>query len=697
MMMKFLFSLFVFAMALSAPAAPVRDKHVEAELIAEPTAVTAGQPFWVGLRLVMDEHWHTYWKNAGDSGLETKLKWSLPEGFSAGPIVWPHPQAIATPPLMSYGYEGEVLLLVEITPPATLTQTAVTLNARADWLMCKEVCIPGRAQLELTLPVAAEAPADIRHAPAFAAARAALPVDQLNDWQIEAARKEQSLVLMFRGPGALDDLTFFPDSNELIDHAAEQKVGREGNTVTLTVPRSATAGAWPDRIQGVAVTTKGWLPDGTRPALRIDVPLQTAPVAPAPETGAMTLPLALLLAFGGGLVLNLMPCVFPVISIKLLGFVEQAGESRGRLLAHGFVFAAGVLVCFWALAGTLLALRAGGAEIGWGFQLQEPRIVMALAALFFALGLSLFGLFEIGLSLTGAGQGLQSKSGLSGSFFSGLLATIVATPCTAPMMGAALGYALALPTAGALAIFTALGAGMAAPYVLLSAMPGLIRKVPRPGPWMESMKQFMGFLMMATVVWLLWVLSLQTGADTVIRMAVLFLALALAAWIAGRWGALHRPFRTRLWARVVATGIAVAALAGTLSHEPARAESSGVHVTAGGVTWEPFSPERVAKLRAAGTPVFIDFTAAWCITCQANKRIALYNKEVEAQFRALGVATLRADWTDHDEVITRALAEFGRSGVPLYILYGRDAATPPRVLPEVLTPGLVLDALAGIR
>lgn len=677
--------------------APIRDKHVEAELIAEPLEIQPGKPFWVGLRLQMDEHWHTYWLNPGDSGLATKIRWALPDGFSAGPIHWPYPQLIPTPPLATYGYEGDVLLLIEITPPAQLHEEVYTLRARVDWLMCKEECIPGRADLSLTLSAGPESGSNPAHAALFQEARKRLPrVSEA--WSVEARRAGTEIHLHFKGPRALSFVYFFPSEEDVIQHAADQLLVREGDAWALRMTRSANAQDWPARLRGVAVATPGWSDDPTHRALPIDVPLVASAVAPVQagsDEAPLTFGLALLLAFLGGLILNLMPCVFPVISIKLLGFVEHAGASRGRLLMHGLVFAAGVLICFWALAGTLLALRAGGSEIGWGFQLQSPRIIMALAALFFALGLNLFGVFEFGLSLTSTGQELQARSGYGGSFFSGLLATIVATPCTAPFMGAALGYALTLPPLSALAIFTALGAGMATPYVVLATMPGLIRRLPRPGPWMESLKQLMGFFMMATVVWLLWVLSLQGGTDALNRMSLLFWGLGIALWVAGRWGALHRPLKTRIRARIFAGALALLSLVSTLAPEPSKANAREGDETAGGIRWEPFSPDRVAALRAEGRPVFIDFTAAWCLTCQVNKRVALRRPEVEAKFRELGVATLQADWTDRDETITRALAEFGRSGVPLYVYYPADPSEPPRLLPELLTPGIVLDALAG--
>jgi thiol:disulfide interchange protein DsbD len=690
----------LWLVSTSADAAPVRDRHVEAELIAEPVSIQPGRPFWVGLRLKHDVHWHTYWRNPGDSGLATQLRWSLPDGFSAGDIQWPYPDLIPTPPLATFGYEGEVVLLVQITPPASLSESAYKLRARADWLMCKEECIPGRAELELLVEPGQDSSPRADHAPLFEAARRRLP-SVSKEWSFDARRDGADLLLMFRGPHHLDSVFFFPYEENVVEHAAAQQLERVGEAWSLRIQRPANAEGWPDRITGVAVASPGWSGDSTHRAVPIDLPLSGDPhKIPAAGSLQIRTPLslvtAMLLAFVGGVILNLMPCVFPVISIKVLGFVEQARDSRQRVMMHGLVFAAGVLVCFWLLAGTLIALRSGGAEIGWGFQLQSPRVVMALAALFFALGLSLFGVAEFGLSLTRAGQQLQARSGYLGSFFSGLLATIVATPCTAPFMGVALGYALAQPPAAALSIFTALGAGMAAPYLLLSMLPGLIRRIPRPGPWMESLKQAMGFLLMGTVVWLLWVLSRQVGDAALIQMAILFLALGLALWIAGRWGALHRPLKTRIHARILAWAIAIAALVGTLGPGPVRARGDEEAVTPGNLGWERFTPERVAELRAARNPVFIDFTAAWCLTCQVNKRVALRRPEVEARFRELGVATLQADWTDRDETITRALAEFGRSGVPLYVLYPADPSAPPRLLPELLTPGIVLDALAGI-
>lgn len=698
--------LFLGLLAGGLRAEPVRDKHVAAELIAENTHVQPGQPFWLAVKLNMDPHWHTYWRNPGDSGLGTTVDWELPEGYQAGPLVWPHPENIVSGPLVSYGYENEVALLTLVTPPPNGSATALTIRAKAAWLMCDEVCIPGNATLALTLPVRTETPvADARWTALLASNRAQLPVRDTG-WKVRAQVTDKEVVLTLTpGPetkGADWTTAFFPYSDDIIDHAAEQKLTAEGDVFVLRMPRSPLSKSVPEQLNGVLVRKDGWRADGTTPAWEISAPVGAPAVATSPTTGVtpkrtMSLGWALIFAFAGGLILNLMPCVFPVISIKILGFVEQAGESRARLFSHGLVFALGVLVCFWVLAGTLMALRASGSEIGWGFQLQQPIVVIALAAIFFLLGLSLFGIFEIGLSLTTAGAGVQAKSGFAGSFFSGLLATVVATPCTAPFMGAALGYALALPTGSALLVFTMLGLGMALPYLILSASPGLIQRIPRPGPWMETLKQLMGFLMMATVVWLAWVLSVQTGSGTVIALMGGLIGLGMAAWILGRWAALHRAPGTRLLARIIALLLVLASVLPAIrsARDGRAAPAAGAVVTEGGVTWEVWSPERVAELRAAGKNVFVDFTAAWCLTCQVNKRVALHQRTVEAAFLDKGVVTLKADWTDRNETISRALSEFGRSGVPLYVLYRPGAE--PVLLPEVLTPGLVLEALAQLQ
>ncbi|HSB61152.1 MAG TPA: protein-disulfide reductase DsbD domain-containing protein [Vicinamibacteria bacterium] len=717
----------MLAALLLAAALPGGSAHVKASLLAETDAVHPGRPLLLGIRLEMQEGWHTYWKNPGDSGLPTRMTWRLPEGFSAGPIRWPAPERIASPPLMSYGYEDEVLLPVEIATPAALAVGEVELAGRVDWLECKEACRPGRAELSLRLPVRAGPPRPSGSAAAFAAARARLP-RPAGDWRIEAHANPRTLLLSFRAPGpAPAEAYFFAGGPQVVDHAAPQSLAapaREGSR--LAIPRDPNASKALERIEGVLVAGVG----GRTVSVEVDAPvtpraegsLPVGALAP-PDSGGRSLggqplpargpghgPLGLALtgAFLGGLLLNLMPCVLPVLSLKVLGFVRQAGEP-GRAWRHGLAFTLGVLVSFWALAGALLALRAGGAQAGWGFQLQSPPFVAFLAGLFFLLGLNLFGVFEVGASLSAAGNLARGASGLAASFWSGALATLVATPCTAPFMGSALGYALGQPVLTSLLVFTSLGLGMAAPYLVLSLRPGLLRFVPRPGPWMEAFRQLMGFLLMATVVALVWLFGEQVGPDGMAVLLAGMLTMALGAWVYGRGtvpgaGRRRRFVALALGGSLVAAGLLLGLRPASAANgsgasapraDPGGPDAVGTSVPSGGGGFasEPFSAERLAELRGQGRPVLIDFTAAWCLTCQVNERVALRDREVRRRLAAGGVALLEADWTRYDPAIGAALASYGRQSVPLYVLYGRQPGAPPRLLPEVITPAVVLRAL----
>lgn len=399
-------------------------------------------------------------------------------------------------------------------------------------------------------------------------------------------------------------------------------------------------------------------------------------------------------AFLGGMILNLMPCVLPVLSIKILGLVQQANEAKEEVFKHGLVFTLGVLISFWILAGLLLILRAGGESIGWGFQLQSPVFIVVLVFIMFLFGLSLFGVFEIGTSLTGAGQNVTSKSGYSGSFFSGIMATVVATPCTAPFMGAALGFAISQPAFISILVFTAIGLGMALPYLLITAFPKLLKFIPKPGAWMETMKQFMGFLLVATAIWLIWVLSSQVVPDSIITLLFALMFVSIGAWVWGRWGTLMNSKTTRTIALVVAAILIFGA--GYKTIENVSDESNKLTATNNNSgIWKTFSPELVTELRNNNKPVFVDFTAKWCLSCQTNKKVALHNEDVEKKFKEKGVTTLTADWTNRNEVITKALAKFDRNSVPLYVLYPAGGKEPI-ILPEILTPSIVIDALEDL-
>ncbi len=688
-------------------AQPVRVDHAEAELVAATDAIVPGQPLSAGLLIRHDPHWHTYWRVPGDSGLPTTIDWRLPAGFAAGPIEWPVPKRLPIGPLMNFGYEGELLLPVRITVPAdaAVGQT-VQLKARADWLICKEVCIPGGADLQLALPVkAAASPSGF--APLFASTRAQVP--QPTTLAAASATIDGGRIrLAFKPAAPLRQLEFFPIEEARIEPAAAQTLRDDAEGAALYLTSVQPVAAEFARLKGVLVANGGpaaadrggWAGEVDLPLVAGVVP-QAAPATASASTAgatAVTFWVALAGAFVGGLILNLMPCVFPVLSLKLLSLMQhqRAGNEahlpNASLRAHGGAFAAGVLACFVLLAALLIALRAAGEQLGWGFQLQTPWVIAGLTLLFFLIGLNLLGAFEFSfggaLASSGAAQRLQGDR-LSGSFATGVLAVVVAAPCTAPFMGAALGYAVTQPAPVALAVFAMLGAGMAAPYVALTWMPALLRRLPRPGVWMLRFRQVMAFPMFATCVWLLWVLAQQIGVDAVALVLGGLVLTALAAWAAGlaQTGA-------RRW-RWVALAVAPVALYGVFGmtlpgSAPAPGEPARGANAAGWQAWSRTTQE--AKV-AAGTPVFVDFTAAWCVTCQANKRLVLASDAVRAAFAQRGVTLLRADWTSRDDEITRELARFNRNGVPLYVLYGGGTT---QVLPELLTERIVLDALGRL-
>ncbi len=682
--------------------APVgAPSHVQASLVAADASVQPGRPFTVALHLVHDPHWHTYWLNPG-TGLATALKWTLPAGFTAGEIQWPAPIVIKDPAgnVTGSGYDGDLLLPVTITPPSDLQPgSSVELRARGEWLMCAEVCVPGSADVALSLPVSAAAAApDARWGEKIRAVLAGLPrADPA--WNITATRNAKAVTLTLM-PAAVPgghtphDPHFFADDS-LIAFDQPQSVRSTGGGLVLTLPIPSDGPANPTRLLGVVTSETGWLPDGSLRGLRVDVPLAVGPVvdlAIPSSTAPAGLLGTLLLAFVGGLILNLMPCVFPVLGIKILGFVNQAGHERGKVVAHGLVFALGVLLSFWSLAAVLAILRAGGSQLGWGFQLQSPAFVFALAAVMLVFALNMSGVFEFGLRATAVGGSLQTKSGFAGSFFTGVLATVVATPCSAPFLAPALGAALALSTVQSFAIFTAIALGLALPYLLLSIFPGAVKVLPRPGAWMETFKQFMAFPLYATVGYLVWVLAGQTGDEGFQNILFGLVLIAMGVWVYGRWNA---PGASPGRVRFGFAGLVVLALAGAWLGWPQDAAAKSAAAQAAGipeVVWEKWSPEAVAKLRADGRIVYVDFTARWCATCQANKKLVFHSHEVLKAFAEKNIVTLRGDWTNQDPAITAELAKYQRSAVPFNQVWlpGRDE---PVLLPELLSPGVVLDAV----
>jgi thiol:disulfide interchange protein/DsbC/DsbD-like thiol-disulfide interchange protein len=712
--------IWLLGLLLASPAAfplsgnVVATDNVKAHLVSEVSAIAPGQSFWVALEFNIRDGWHTYWRNPGDSGQATTLKWQLPQGFTAGDIVWTTPHRFEIPPLVNYGYAKHAVHLVNITAPKDLKAGApIVLSAKASWLVCSDVCIPEDADLQLKLPVSAASGAvDPADAALFTAARSDLPSAQ---FAATTARiqGDQLVIALGKEWGAtlpqIKSLAFFPYDEGGIEYAAPQTLARNQDAVELAMKlgyQPPKAGS----VRGVLLATEQSGNDTVTVPMEITANLsgtggseakgspRFAPApAPAPAAEKTTASLPVLLAFAilGGLILNLMPCVFPVLSIKAIGLVEQAKKHPAAVRTKGLVFAAGVISSMLCLAAVLLTLRAGGEQIGWGFQLQSPLFVTLLLYLLLAVGLNLSGVFEVGGGLAGVGDGLTQGDGYRASFFTGVLTTLVATPCTAPFMAFAVGAALTQPPIVALCIFAALGFGLALPYLLLSFAPWTRRALPKPGAWMDTLKQVFAFPIYASAAWLLWVLAQQTspfGLGAALAGAIL---IALAAW------AYQKSKSSAAAGRVVALATATLAvllailLPVRFADVAAAASSASAHGAQAADQWQPYDAAQVAKLNAAGRPLLVNFTASWCLTCLVNERNAFTDSAVQEVFRSKGVTLMKGDWTNRDPAITQALASFGRAGVPLYVVYNaKPGSTQPVILPQLLTASVVQSAFA---
>jgi thiol:disulfide interchange protein len=675
-------------------------ERTRAELLAyAPEGVEQGKPVWVGLQLAHQPDWHSYWKNSGDSGLPTKLEWKLPAGVLAGEIAWPMPRKYPIGTLINYGYEHTVMLPVPLTitpefKPSPLAG-ALEVKLKAQWLVCRKECIPEEGEFSLAIPVRS---ATALHSPIFQASFAAQPKPLAG--QATATVDGNALRLRVSGlPTGLrgKPMEFFPETSEVIETSAPWTQAWDGKTWTAQVPLSANRSQSPD-VMPIVLTqgNQGWSINaqvkGTWPAVAAPVALSPAlqealrSNAAAAESGAgLTFAAALLGALLGGLILNLMPCVFPVLAIKVVGFTQHATDQRARRL-DGAAYSAGVIASFAALGLLVIALRSAGQQLGWGFQLQIPGVIAALAVLFSLIGLNLAGVFEVRQLVPTRLASLQSSHPVLNAFLSGVLAVVVASPCTAPFMGAALGFAVGLPAAQALLIFAALGAGMALPYLVASWVPAVGRLLPRPGEWMVTFRRVMAFPMFAAVVWLLWVLGQQSGIDAVGALLVVLVAMSMLAWSMGL------PGRSRVIVGVIALAWA-AGFAWLLAEQISAARPERVAAANDGA-WQAWEPGRVEQLLTSGRPVFVDFTAAWCVTCQYNKKTVLQDPEVQADLAARNIALLRADWTLRDPAITAALAALGRNGVPLYVLYSSNTA--PRILSEILSRSELRAALSAV-
>lgn len=681
MNLKRILSLLLLLWVSNTPAASVQMPHVEVELVAENRVLAAGTENWLALRLQPEAGWHVYWRNPGDSGLPTQLNWTLPAGFSTGEIHWPYPHEEKLGELTNYGYGHETLHLVPLQVPADWVGKLADVQAEAKWLVCKDICIPGKTDLSLSLPVAATAEPNAQWAPRFAQTRTQLP--QPAEWPARFSTEggELRLALSDADLVGAKKISFFAFAGDLVAHAQAQRWQLDSSgAVQMAQLLSPYFAQKPDAVEGVLVvehaeSVKAYQIKALPGSIAA---LPAVAATKASEEASLPLLMVLLFALIGGLILNLMPCVFPVLSLKAISLMQSRDVAHAHR-KHALSYTAGVVLSCVAVAGLLLSLRAGGEAIGWGFQLQSPVFVALLAYLMFALGLSLSGAAEFGAGLMGVGQALTQKSGLAGSFFTGVLATVVASPCTAPFMGTALGYAVTQPPAVALLIFVMLGLGLALPFLAMGFFPGLAHVLPRPGAWMETFKQVMAFPLYLTVVWLTWVVARQSGPNAAGLLGLGLVLIAFALWLWRRAGLV--PLLLRYSALLLALALLT---------RPALYPAAEVSKTATADS-EAWSAERLAQLRTEGKTVFVNFTADWCITCKVNERIAINDSSVRAYMQEQGIAWLTADWTREDPAITAELAKFGRNGVPLYLVYqpGVEAA----VLPQLLTPAIVLEAL----
>lgn len=686
---QILSALFLLFACMVADAAVQRTDHLDSQLVAERSAAVPGQPLRIGLWLQHDPHWHTYWVNPGDSGIATKLTVQVPAGVEVGAIDWPRPDRFDLASIINYGYGDRALLPLTLQIPADFGGDTVRIEAEGRWLICEVECIPGKASYVLEIPVAAASTPDPRWQADFAWADARIP-QPATDIQLATAMQGEAVILDFRGalPEGFEGWTVVPRTPKVVANPAQPVWTHTDGGWQLSWQQSEYFGGLPEQTEWVLHNA-----DEVRSVLGTAGPVVaaaaggTSPTAAAAPVAATSLWLAIGFALLGGLILNLMPCVFPVLSIKAMGALESA-DDRSALRAHGLWYTGGVVLSFLAVAGLLLALRSAGEQIGWGFQLQSPGFVAGMALLLFAMGLSFSGVWELTGRFTNAGQGLTEGHGSRSAFFTGVLATVVASPCTAPFMGTALGVALAQPPLFALAVFAALGLGLALPMLLLGWVPALARALPRPGPWMDGLRQLLAFPLYLTCIWLLWVYGEQTSTLALAWLLAALVSLAFALWLLQR----RRAMASSGWR--LASALAILVALGLALVAPFRDAPQAVRGQLADSGSEVFSAERLDALRAEGRPVLVNMTAAWCITCLANERVALSSDAVSSALADTGTVYMKGDWTLYDANITTYLESFGRNGVPLYVHYPANGGQP-EVLPQLLTPEIVVTALRG--
>ena len=648
---------------------------VKAQLVADTQRIEPGQKFRLGVLYTMVPNWHIYWKYAGDAGIPTQIDWQLPPGFRAGPLQWPLPGREQEPGgLEVFDYNNEVLLFTEVQAPEQLPGGPIELAAKSNWLVCERECVPGDAQLSLKLNDGGQGPANQDIFSKYAASvpkAGSIPAG----YSVSMKSSGSQMVVEFSGVPEGSRLDFFPEppENVVLNHGKQA-----GKSVVLSVD----GGNAMDRLKGVAVVQSNGKTDA------FDVELQSGGQVAATGNGVSTDFLGVLQAVAfaliGGLILNVMPCVLPVISLKIFGFVSEAGERPDRAFKLALVFSAGIVSCFAVLAAIVTFFRAIGTQVGWGFQFQDYRFVVAIACLVFGFALNLFGVFELTVSAraTGGLAKLAAGRGYGGAFFQGAFATILATPCTAPFLGTASAFAFTQPAWATFLIFFSIGIGMALPYLLLAIQPKWLRYLPKPGQWMVHLKQVLGFLLLATLLWLSWIIGRLRGVDGMVELGGLLLIIGILAWIKGSFWTPVSSGRSRVLAALAMVAVLVLAL------------GSYFFVTApSALAWQAFSQQSLDNALQSGRPIFVDFTADWCITCKANERFALDSTAVRQAFAQHQVLVLRADWTHGDPGITQILKDHGRAGVPMYLFYPGGKGRPPVVLPELISSQTVLDAM----
>ena len=677
-LLKNLQSLFIAWILLSATAFAATGEGVKVWMTTDAVPIQAGTPFPVTIALDLEPGWHTYWQYPGDSGLPPKVTWQLPEGWTAGPIEFSVPNQFSEPgDMIIYGYEKRQILRATITPPKDLPREQIyDLKASLTWLACKELCVPGSADVELKVPGPRMGDLDWKSA---SVPKGDWPLSGKPPFTVSVSGKNGTKLLSFSGePGIAYE--FYPDPADGTS-AGHMTQLASGNAIVFSIPWDG-----PAQFHGLLVEKVSrkawWIAEGS------DFSVGSKSASQGIAWGILIA--ALFSGFLGGLILNLMPCVLPVISLKIFSFIAQAGESPQRIFRHGLAFAAGIFAWFLGLGVLVIALKAGGSQVTWGaFQFQNPWFVVGLSVLVFLFALNLFGVFEITLPGSAANSldHTASRGGYAGSFFQGLFATLLATPCTAPFLGSALGFAFGQNAPVILAMFAAVALGMSLPYLLLSARPGWRKWIPKPGMWMERFKQFMGFPLLATNLWLLWVVQNQRGSEAVLVLLALFLVLGFCAWIFGIVGGRRLPVLGILLIALGAVAIAGKKIAATQVTKAGKAASSE------GISWVSYSPTALEALRSEGKPVFLDFTASWCLTCQFNERTAINVPAVRKVIDEKGITAMKGNWTNSDPAITAVLKSFGRVGVPLAVYYPPGKGSEPVILPELLTEKIVLDAI----